>query len=317
MEHTEPLGHLALARGTLDRCAHERARPGLVQELLTDPGTRVLDLVGGQAPIGHQALSWRAPGPAEDVSQDEADGLVWVFLGRRATGEPARLARLAPADEPADPPPGAAGLRWGALRECAEHLDDDDAAAFTTALALSNWHAAHRFCPRCGVPTRPSQAGWVRVCQADGSEHYPRTDPAVIVAVVDAQDRLLLGHNRIWPEGRFSTLAGFVEPGEPLEAAVRREVAEESGVIVAEVTFLASQPWPFPSSLMLGCLARATDPRICVDGEEVTQARWFSRQELADEVSAGTLVPPGGVSIARRLVEYWFGGPLPSSPQTW
>ena len=132
----------------------------------------------------------------------------------------------------------------------------------------------------------------------------------------DAQDRILLGHGVQWPPGRFSTLAGFVEPGESIEDAVRREVGEESGVAVGEVTYLGSQPWPFPASLMIGCSATALDPHIEVDGVEVTEARWFSREELRDAAESGEVQLPSGISIARRLVEHWYGGPLPSEG-TW
>ena len=148
------------------------------------------------------------------------------------------------------------------------------------AVALENWQRLHRFCSRCGERTVIAAAGHIRRCPACGAEHYPRTDPAVIMLVTDDQDRVLLGRQVHWPEGRFSTLAGFVEPGESIEQSVRREVFEEAGVTVGEVEYVASQPWPFPSSLMLGFMARATSSEITVDGEEIQEARWFSREEL-------------------------------------
>ena len=158
-------------------------------------------------------------------------------------------------------------------------LSDRDAGIFTTAQALANWHAAHQFCPRCGAPTEPEQAGWIRRCTRDSSEHYPRTDPAVIMAVVDDDDRLLLGRNAQWPEGRFSVLAGFVEPGESFEAAVAREVEEEVGIEVTDVTYLGNQPWPFPSSDMVGFRARAITTSLHPDTVEMAEARWFTRNE--------------------------------------
>jgi NAD+ diphosphatase len=187
----------------------------------------------------------------------------------------------------------------------------------TESVAVLGWHATHTHCPRCGTPTEPVEAGWSRRCPADGSGHYPRTDPAVIMSVVDADDRLLLGHNPAWPDGRYSTLAGFVEPGESLEAAVRREVAEEVGVVVGEVEYLGSQPWPFPASLMLGFAARAVDPTISTDDVEITDARWFTREELRSAAAAGDVLLPSGVSIARRLVEHWYGGELPGAREAW
>ena len=163
----------------------------------------------------------------------------------------------------------------------------------------------------------PAAAGWVRRCVAQGIDHYPRTDPAVIMAVVDpgsgpGEDRLLLGHAAHWPEGRFSTLAGYVEPGEGLEQAVRREVAEEVGVEVGEVSYVGSQPWPLPASLMVGFLARALTTKIDVDGAEIEDARWFTREELREGMASGEVRVPGSVSISSSLLELWYGEPLPS-----
>jgi NAD+ diphosphatase len=145
----------------------------------------------------------------------------------------------------------------------------------------------------------------------DGSEHYPRTDPAVIMAVVDADDRLLLGRQASWPEGRFSTLAGFVEPGESLESAVRREVAEEVGIAVGAVRYLGSQPWPFPSSLMLGFTARAESTTVVRGDGEIAEARWYTRPELLADIRSGHFHVGPSISISRRLIEHWYGGELP------
>ncbi len=179
------------------------------------------------------------------------------------------------------------------------------------AVALENWQRMHRFCSRCGERTVIAAAGHVRRCPACGAEHYPRTDPAVIMLVTDADDRALLGRQVHWPRGRFSTLAGFVEPGESIEQAVVREAGEEVGVEIGEVEYVASQPWPFPSSLMLGFVARATSTEIRVDGEEIEEARWFSREELRAAFASGEVLPPSGISIAARLIELWYGEPLP------
>ncbi|PID53278.1 MAG: NAD(+) diphosphatase [Micrococcales bacterium] len=182
-----------------------------------------------------------------------------------------------------------------------------------TAVAMWNWHAQHRFCPRCGAATEPAEAGWLRRCQADGSEQYPRTDPAVIMAVVDDAHRILLAHNPAWPPGRFSTLAGFVEPGESLEDTVRRETLEETGVRVGPVTYLGSQPWPFPASLMIGCLGRAVSTSIQVDPAEIDDARWFTQDEFTAAMRRGDLRFPPTASISRRLIEHWYGTPLPDT----
>jgi NAD+ diphosphatase len=206
-----------------------------------------------------------------------------------------------------------AGRQWSHLRQVGAAMQGRDAGLGVTAVALAAWHRSHRCCPRCGTPTEVAHAGWVRHCPADGTDQYPRTDPAVIMAVVDADDRLLLGHAAHWPERRFSTLAGYVEPGESLEQAVRREVDEEVGVTVGEVAYRGSQPWPFPASLMLAFRAQATSTDLRPDGVEVTEARWFTRAELADAAAAGEVLLPMRASIARALIEEWAGSALPGA----
>jgi NAD+ diphosphatase len=202
--------------------------------------------------------------------------------------------------------------RPAGLREAGALLGDRDAELLVHAVALENWQRMHRFCSRCGERTDIAAAGHVRRCPACGAEHYPRTDPAVIMLVTDEKDRALLGRQLHWPVGRYSTLAGFVEPGESIEEAVRREAFEEAGVQVGPVEYVASQPWPFPSSLMLGFMARADSPEIRVDGDEIEEARWFSREELRAAFESGEVLPPSGISIAARLVELWYGEPLPT-----
>nr|WP_284290137.1 NAD(+) diphosphatase [Angustibacter aerolatus] len=157
----------------------------------------------------------------------------------------------------------------------------------------------------------------MRRCSADGSDHYPRTDPAVIMTVVDDDDRLLLGSSARWPAGRYSTLAGFVEPGESLEATVRREVREEVGVEIGDVAYLGSQPWPFPASIMLGFVAQALTTEVHVDGEEIAAARWFTRDELAESVAAREVLLSPRLSISRALVEHWYGGRIDDGGDTW
>jgi NAD+ diphosphatase len=182
-----------------------------------------------------------------------------------------------------------------------------------------NWHTVSRFSPLAGGETVPGQSGWVRQDES-GKEYFPRTDSAVIVGVLDHDDRLLLGSNAMWEAKRFSLLAGFVEPGESLEAAVIREVFEESGVRVEDPQYLGSQPWPFPASLMVGFNARVvpgSDPRGTPDGEEIVALRWFSRAELTTAVEAGDVILPGPTSIARAIIEHWFGGEIADGARTW
>lgn len=206
---------------------------------------------------------------------------------------------------------GHRGVHRADLREAGAELKDRDAGLLVTAVGLANWHATHSYCPRCGAPTRADAAGWVTVCDADGSEHYPRVDPAMIVLVHDGAGHCLLGRNAAWPAGRFSTLAGFVEPGESAEQAVVREVAEETGVAVRDVRYVASQPWPMPSSLMLGFRAIADfegGRSLDVDGAEIEEARWFSREELR---APNGPMRPYGVSIAAKLIADWLAEPEP------
>ena len=193
--------------------------------------------------------------------------------------------------------------RWSGLREVGADLGDLDAGLLTTAMALARWHDRHPRCSVCGAPTDLSHGGWIRRCPVDGSEHFPRTDPAVIMLVHDGGDRCVLGRQASWPPGRYSILAGFVEPGESAGGAVAREVAEEVGITVNEVAYAGSQPWPFPSSLMLGFTARAVGELTLVlrDGE-LADAVWASR----DELRSGALRLPPPVSIAHRILADWI-----------
>ncbi|WP_307858162.1 NAD(+) diphosphatase [Cellulomonas fulva] len=328
---------LPLARSAVDRAATSR-EPGGLARALADPGTRVVAVRDGAVLVDEPggALVELAVGDLAHGGDED-----WLLLGEEqgrtvlarrfapVTAPPARGsssdvavhrppagagASVPPAGVPGRPDvPDAAstGATWASLRVVGATLSPRDAGLATTAVALDQWHQRHPRCPRCGAPTDVVQAGWVRRCREDGSEHYPRTDPAVIMAVVDDRDRILLGHAAAWPEGRYSTLAGFVESGESLESAVRREVAEETGVRIGDVEYRGSQPWPFPASLMVGFVAHALTTEVQVDGTEVTHARWFTRQELRDAVVAGQVVAPGRTSIARALVEDWLGDRLP------
>jgi NAD+ diphosphatase len=288
-----PLAGLALSRGDLHRHSERRTEADLLPRLLADPGTRVLEVAEGRAPVDADLhLVLRAPGATDEAARA-------AYLGDDPAGTSYVVVRGDAADE-----------GWVTLRDVGAALDDREAGLLAEGVALTNWHASHHHCPRCGAPTQVAQAGWTTVCTNDGSEHYPRTDPAVIMAVVDDEDRLLLGHGRGWPPGRMSTLAGFVEPGESLEAAVRREVAEEVGLVIGAVVYRGSQPWPFPASVMLGFRAYAETTEISVDGSEVDQARWFTRESMLAAIAGGELLMSPSISIARRLIEDWFGGPI-------
>ena len=304
-----PLGELPLSRGSLDRAAHRRLEPDLVPKLLADPATRVVVLVAESMEIFPDgSLAIRPP------VLDDRHRLAF-FLGEEESGsdsdadpstdtESERVSYLAVVG---DPTVAAGHGHWQTLRNAGPDLTGRDAGIFATTQALANWHATHQFCPRCGAATEPEQAGWIRRCTRDGSEHYPRTDPAVIVAVVDDQDRLLLGRNAQWPEGRFSVLAGFVEPGESFEAAVVREVQEEVGIVVTDVTFIGNQPWPFPSSAMVGFRARAATTTLHPDRVEMAEARWFTRDDYRNALISNNIRTPSGISIAQRLIENWLG----------
>jgi NAD+ diphosphatase len=290
------LPHLALARAAVDRAAHRRTDDDWLDKAWQDPATRVMLVSDGRA----------------DVSGDPPE-LVFHPPGELPGGERFLLG-VDDADTAyfaVEVPPSQASEAWQGIRDVGTLLSARDAGLLVHAVALANWHATHTHCPRCGGPTTVAAAGHLRRCPRDDSEHYPRTDPAVIMTVVDSDDRLLLGSQSQWPEGRFSTLAGFVEPGESLEAAVRREVAEEVGVVIGDVRYLGSQPWPFPSSLMVGFEATADTVDIeLVDGE-IAQARWFSRPDLLVAVTSGEVRLSPRVSIARQLIESWYGEPLP------
>ena len=283
---------IALTARIHDRAGVRRGDEAWLARAWTDPATRVVPIAEGRFPVREDAsVAWVSPGQA-------GDGLR-IFLGTREGRAYFALLQESAPDE-----------GWTALRRVGPLLSQVDAGLMVHAVALAEWHAAHRHCPRCGSRLAPEAAGHVLACTGCGRQQFPRADPAVIMLVTDG-DRALLGRQPSWPEGRFSTLAGFVDPGESLEEAVAREVAEEVGVQVADVSYFGNQPWPFPSSLMVGFFARAVTTEICVDQDEISDARWFTREQMRAEAEAGTLLLPGGISISRSLVEAWFGGPLP------
>ena len=206
---------------------------------------------------------------------------------------------------------------FSTVREIGVKLSEQELELSLHAVALSNWHSAHPRCPRCGGATRVDLGGAARFCDADQSQHHPRTDSAVIVLVKDRSDRVLLGHQPVWPEGRFSTFAGFLEPGETFEQCVMREIFEESAVTVSELKYLGSQPWPFPASIMISFEAVTDNPEVARgDGEEITEVRWFSREELLAAIKDGSLLLPPSISVARKMIERWLGHSAPGG-ETW
>ncbi|MFC0675746.1 NAD(+) diphosphatase [Brachybacterium hainanense] len=217
-----------------------------------------------------------------------------------------------------DPEPGPEledpGREMHDIRQVAPRLDPVTASYALTASAMATWHRTTRFCPACGALLEPTTGGWVLRCTVEGSEHFPRTDAAVIMGVRDGQDRLLLARNAAFRSRFHSVLAGFVEPGETLENAVVREVHEEVSLAVTELEYIGSQPWPFPRSLMIGYRAWVADPeRLRLQDGELAEARWFSREELAAALADGEIEVPAGSSIGRALIEDWYGGELPAA----
>ena len=327
---------LPLSRHAVDRDHLTRARPGLFDELRADAATRVLPLWRGSTLLAVEPGAGSA-GTHELAAYDSHDGSprprlrlfppalvprvpIELYLGRSLADEGAEPAgtRLVAAilDDATAATLEPDESLWVPLRTVASALSDRDAGLFTEALALANWHASHAHCPRCGAATEVEGGGWSRRCPVDGSQVFPRTDPAVIVLITDADDRILLGSNAMWEDNRYSLLAGFVEPGESLEAAVIREMFEESGLRVTDPVYLGSQPWPFPASIMFGFTARLADGQkpagVLPDGEEILDLRWFSRSELA--AAGDSILLPGRSSIARAIIEQWYGGPIDFGP---
>jgi len=228
------------------------------------------------------------------------------FLGlARDGGQPYFAWRTSRIDEPADEVIKFEG--FSTLREIGGDLNELEITLAMHAVGLSNWHATHPQCSRCGSETVSDLGGSVRVCTQDSSQHHPRTDPAVIVLVKDATDRILLGHQPVWPEKRFSTFAGFVEPGESFEECVSREVFEEAGVYCNDIKYLTSQTWPFPASIMIAFEAVTDHPETAKpDGVEITEIQWLSREELKAAIALGDLLLPPTISVARKMITGWY-----------
>lgn len=285
------------ASATIDRSAAERLEDGLIDRLRADDATATLVLHGDAAPLREEG------GLRAVAASTVPDGAQWAFLGRRTDGTAVIAAVFA-----ADAPEPLANTSWGRLRAVGGDLTVGEADLFTEALSLGRWLMDAPFCPACGTRTQIRAAGWSRTCPKCGREHFPRTDPAIIVAVTDhAGERLLLGSNALWSAERYSCFAGFAEAGESLETAVVREVREEAGVDLVDVRYRGSQAWPYPRSLMLGFHATAADAGAAhADGDEIAAVRWFSRDEIGEALAGRSdIVLPGAASISRRLIVDW------------
>lgn len=295
------LPHVALSLHAHNRMGLRRTDEAWLAEQMSDPATRVLVVAGNRLRPVDGAVQWVGPGEAPDgtlVLLGDSDGVVHVAV------------IVAPGDAPGE------ADEWVPLRSVLTLLADgtpQQAPLVMHAIGLAEWHHATRFCPRCGGTLASRAAGHELRCTQCDRAQFPRTDPAVIMAITHGEgddEAILLGRNAAWPEGRWSTLAGFCEPGETLEDAVRREVHEEVAVQVGEVTYFGSQPWPLPASLMLGFTGRALTTDIDVDGAEIEEARWWTRRDFEAAGRSGELVVPRGISISSSLIESWFGRPL-------
>ena len=296
--------HLELAADPHDRAGLRRNDEAWLAGRWADPETRVLVISGTRVRPRDGAIDWLSPSAAPEgdrVLLGERDGRTWF-----AVVVPPEAAKAAPD-------------QWFPLRGLLPFLGGVSvrlAPLVFHALGLAEWLWVTKFCPRCGGALEVRASGHELKCVACGRSQFPRSDPAVIMVVAHGEpgsdeERCLLGRQSVWPAGRFSTLAGFCEPGETLEDAVRREVDEEVGVPVGEVTYFGNQPWPLPASLMVGFVARAESKEIHVDGAEIEQARWFTRDELREAVATGEVTIPRSVSISSSLLAHWYGEPLP------
>ncbi len=279
--------------GTLDRADALRHDPAALSAKL-DWRARLLKLDGLMPAVEDGRLAWTSLADLPEAAEV-------ILLGLDAQDRAHVVALLAESGEGTTP-----AMRSPALMTMLGALQPGETATYAAARSLLDWHARHRFCARCGSTTHLFRAGWGRQCDACYTEHFPRVDPVVIM-IAEHDGRALLGRGKGWPEGRYSALAGFLEPGESVEEAVAREIHEEAGVRVSAVRYVASQPWPFPSSLMIACVAEAEDDAITLDVNELEDAMWVPR-ELVRAVLAGEpgpFVAPPAYAIAHTLLTVW------------
>ena len=280
--------------GQLDRADRLRNNPDAIAAALSEWRARLLVLGAGYEPevTAEGRLAWTSLADADPEADLVLLGLDgdrprFAAITNEAGGSPFRSPRL-----------------LGALGEMAA----GEAATYAQARAVLDWHARHRFCANCGAPTAVIRAGWARRCGGCAAEHFPRTDPVVIM-IAEHDGRALLGRQAAWPPGRFSALAGFVEPGESVEEAVAREIHEEAGVTVTDVRYVASQPWPFPSQLMIACVATAEDDALTLDKTEIEEAIWVPREMVRAVLAGGEgpFLPPPPYAVAHTLLSAWAG----------
>ena len=289
----------------MDRAAHLRKNQVSLDQLWAK--AKIVHFSNGRLAVSAETNQLRFLDDAQIAALIESEGLKSgerYFLGLDQVDNEPYFAWNSPHQNTDDQQAPAGYLT---LREIGGELDELQMEIALHAVALSNWHNTHTHCARCGASTSVSLGGAIRTCDQDKSEHYPRTDCAIIVLVRDSQDRILLGRQAIWPEGRFSCFAGFLEPGETFEQCVQREVFEEAGLAVREINYLGSQPWPFPASIMISFEAITDFPESArPDGEEIVAIKWLSRDELKAEVSAGTLLLPPDMSVSRKMIDRWL-----------
>lgn len=304
--------HLPLAKQVLDRSAQLRSDVDALAKL-EGSGNFYHFIAGSWLVDGEKiaSLSFQESSKVDIEREGER-----FFLGRDSYGRGHFLIHNL---EPVDPK-SIEGFTLENLRSKVALFSPLHIGVAMHGQGLALWHASHRFCSRCGKETRSILGGSVRSCE-DGHQHHPRTDPAIITLIKDRSDRILLGHQATWPEGRFSTIAGFVEPGESFEAALHREVLEEAGITISDFEYLGSQPWPFPSSVMIAFEAITDQPELVrPDGEEITEVTWFDRDSLLAASRDGTLLLPPPISVARAMIDRWYesgsGEPLPGK-DTW
>jgi len=289
---------LPLSRSQLDRAAHLRSDEVALDELWAKG--KIIDLLGDRFRIDGAKLALLTSAQVDELEKQSAD-VERYFLGLDSNQVAYFVAHrgIAPSEYPSG---------YESLRTIGKSLSDLEIGAAVHALALSLWHQSHRRCAKCGAETKSTLGGSVRKCLSCEADHHPRTDPAVIVLVKDKSDRILLGRQRVWPPKRFSTFAGFVEPGESFERTVVREVAEECGGSVESMRYLGSQPWPFPASLMIAFEATITNPdSVKADGEEIEEIFWLDRESLKSKVQSEELLLPPKISVARAMIESWYG----------
>lgn len=321
MKHAESV---TFGGGSLDRAAELRSQAETVSELLQDASAKIYPFWRGRVLIsdGEEVLAATLPLNHDLLSHMRESP---VFLGYD-DGSPCfavDVSAWAPDDLDADGfskfydasiythPDFEEGQRFVELRGVMTRLSATDAEILATAKALFAWHESHQFCAKCGSKSEMAESGWQRNCSSCNAPHFPRTDPVVIMLITHGND-VLIGRSPGWPDGMYSLLAGFVEPGETLEAAVRREVFEEAGITVGEVNYLASQPWAFPSSLMFGCAGEATSREIRIDPAEIEDARWASREEIARAMRGEhpEILPAREGAIAHFILFNWLSDTL-------